>query len=290
MQDIDELFRQDVDRVFYHYTSVSSLMGMAQSKCLWASNINYMNDAKEMVQACEILERVIHCKMDNENFSDEESKFLFQFISWVNACKHTTYNIFVFSLTEEPSLLSQWRSYTPHGKGVSIGFNAQVLNNIIKKYDLKIAQCFYQREEQEYVLSNLVEKLLFTFREDLPKINISNSHPSQCYNSYLETFRGKVLQVLSIIKHEAFREEREWRLVSPYYANYTIPLIKFREGASMLVPYIELELGENKPYFENVILGPSPHQNLSMSALSMFLSNQGLCNTTVNCNLPYREW
>ena len=54
--------------------------------------------------------------------------------------------------------------------------------------------------------------------------------------------------------------------------------------------YIELGLGESRPLFKKVILGPSQHQNLSMSALSMFLGNKKLSNNTVNSGIPYREW
>ena len=58
----------------------------------------------------------------------------------------------------------------------------------------------------------------------------------------------------------------------------------------MLVPYIKLGLGQQRPIFETVILGPSPHEELSFSALHMFLSKNKLCTRTENCQIPYREW
>jgi hypothetical protein len=249
-----------------------------------------MNDSKEITHACDVLEDVLLPRMAFGVQNNTESEFLKQFRDWVSECRTTTYNLFVFSLSEEASLLSQWRSYTPHGKGVSIGFSSDVLNDLAQSSHLRIAKCLYERADQEEAIKSLVEKLLTTFRQEQPSIDITKAHPSQCYHPFLEKFRSDVLQVLSIIKHEAFKEEREWRLISPYYPKFTVPAIKFREGASMLVPYIELKLGEARPIFEKVILGPSPHQNLSMSALSMFLRNQSLCNQTVNCVIPYREW
>lgn len=290
MQQIKEYFSQKVDRTLYHYTGVGSLMGMANTRCLWASNVYYMNDSTEIIHACNVLENVLRNRLAFGDPESSETEFLKQFQNWVNFCRTTTYDLFVFSLSEEPSILSQWRSYTPHGKGVSIGFPAELLSSVMQKAELRIAKCIYEKHEQEEILGSLIEKLLITFRQDESTIDITKAHPSQCYHPYLEQFRSDVLQVLAIIKHKAFEEEKEWRLISAYYPMYTIPAIKFREGASMLVPYIEVPLGESKPYFEKVILGPSPHQNLSMSALSKFLSNQNLCGHTENSVIPYREW
>lgn len=290
MRQIDDFFSINIPQTLYHYTGVGSLLGMAKTKSLWASNVYYLNDSKEILHACDVLAKVLRPRLIDKNIQSPETTFLKQFQEWVNSCRIATYNIFVFSLSEEPSLLSQWRSYTPHGKGVSIGFSQPLLSAIAQNSSLKIAKCLYEIHEQEEVLGSLIQKLLITFRQEHSTIDITKAHPSQCYHPFLEKFRGDVLQVLSIIKHKAFEEEREWRLISPYYPKYTVPTIKFREGASMLMPYIELPLGESKPYFASVILGPSPHQNLSMSALSMFLSNQSLCNITENCVIPYREW
>lgn len=290
MREIDSFFCAEADRTLYHYTGVGSLTGIAKTKSIWASNVYYMNDSAEITHACDVLEDVLLPRMAFGDPNSTEVEFLKQFKSWVSACRTTTFNIFVFSLSEVASLLSQWRSYTPHGKGVSIGFHPDALNDLAQSSQLRIAKCLYEREDQEKAIKSLIDKLLITFRQELPTIDTTKEPLSQCYHPFLEKFRNDVLQVLSIIKNEAFKEEREWRLISPYYPKYTLPVIKFREGASMLVPYIELKFGESRPIFEKVILGPSPHQNLSMSALSMFLSNQNLCNQTVNCGIPYREW
>lgn len=291
MREIDSYFLNEINKTLYHYSGVGALLGIAQSRCLWASNAYYLNDSKEIIHACDVLEEVTKPKIIVGNGLEHD--FLKQFMEWVNHFRTTTYDVFVFSLSEEPNLLSQWRSYTPHGKGVSIGMPPTLINKIAQNNNLRIARCIYQNSEQEELLNSLVEKMLITFRRELPNIAITKFNPSQCYHQFLEGFRGDILQVLSIVKHEAFAEEREWRLISPYFSRYTVPEIKFREGASMLVPYIELKLPENngeEVWFEEIILGPSQHQNLSMFALSKLLSNKRLCNRTIDCGIPYREW
>jgi hypothetical protein len=289
MRQIESFFSVEAEQTLFHYTGVSSLLGIAKSNALWASNIYCLNDSKEIIHACDVLKTILQTRLAASAI-DDETEFLQQVQTWIDHCRFGIFNLFVFSLSSESSLLSQWRSYTPHGKGVSIGFSAEQLNALALRNNLKIAKCLYERREHEELLASLLEKLITTFRQNIHAIDISQAHPSEKYHPFLENFRGDVLQVLSVIKHHAFREEQEWRLISPYYPKYTVPEIKFREGASMLVPYIELSLGNSRPAFAKVILGPSPHQKLSMSTLSMFLSNQKLCNETENSVLPYREW
>lgn len=292
MRTVADYFSSDINQALYHYTGVGSLVGMSKSKSLWASNIYYLNDSKEITHACDVLSGVLEIRLAffKDTNSPLEFEFLNQINAWINSFRTNRYNIFIFSLSEVPSLLSQWRSYTPHGKGVSIGFSPDMLKALAESSKLRIAQCLYNEKEQEELLRSLLEKLLITFRQESPHIDITQAPARQGYYPLLEKFRGEILQVLSIIKHKAFQEELEWRLISPYFPSYISPMIKFREGASMLVPYIELPLGMPSPHFSSVILGPSLHPNLSMSALSMFLSNQGLCNNTINCDIPYREW
>lgn len=228
MRQIDSYFSNKSDRDLYHYTGIGSLLGITESKSLWASNVYYLNDSKEIIHACDVLKDVLAPRLAFGDQNSEETIFLKQFLDWINTCRITMYNLFIFSLSEEPSLLSQWRSYTPHGKGISIGFSQDILDTLIENSTLRLAKCLYERNEHEEVLGSLVEKLLITFRRELPNIDVTKNHPTQRYHDFLEGFRGDVLQVLSLIKHKAFEEEREWRLISPYHPKYTIPEIKFR--------------------------------------------------------------
>jgi Protein of unknown function (DUF2971) len=288
MRQVDSLFLPTADRVLYHYTGIRGLLGIVDSRAIWASHVYYLNDSKEILHACDVLGTLL---MQREGVVEpDEREFVKQFREWLETFRRTPYHLFVFSLSEERSLLSQWRSYTPHGKGVSLGFSPAVLNHVLRRPEFRIAKCLYARHEQEALMGSLLEKTLTTFRQRLPDLDAPKAHPSQKYHPFLEEFRKDILQVLAIVKHEAFSEEREWRIVSPYFPKYTVPDVKFREGASMLLPYTELELPRDGYLFHEVVLGPSQDANLSMSALATYLSNRGVCNTTVNSMVPLRDW
>jgi hypothetical protein len=61
----------------------------------------------------------------------------------------------------------------------------------------------------------------------------------------------------------------------------------------MLVPYIEIDISPSAPstrLFEQVCLGPTQYLDLSMSALSDFLANKGVCSQVSHTSIPYRKW
>lgn len=291
MKQVDDFFSPTASKSLYHYTGIGGLLGIVETRKIWASHAYYLNDSKEILHACEVFGRVISGSIID--YQNEEREFLAQFTTWLETFRSNAFHVFIFSLSEERSLSSQWRSYTPHGKGVSLGFSSNILNRILQSSGFRLAKCLYKHEEQVELMKSLLEKMLETFRQRLPHLDITRNHPPQKYYGFLEKFRGDLLQVLSIIKHTAFEEEREWRIVSPYFEKYTVPEIKFREGSSMLMPYIEIDLSKNngeQELFEEVVLGPSQHANLSMSALSSYLSNKKACQRTGNSNIPFRKW
>jgi len=177
-------------------------------------------------------------------------------------------------------LLSQWRSYTPHGKGVSLELSSDKVNELLLSSEVKLIKCVYEYEEQRKIIGGLIDEILNRF---------NNRIDNASYHDYIKTFYDEIYFILASIKHDAFKEEREWRLVSKLSGSFKSTELKFREGSSMISPYIEIPL-LSKSYFESVRLGPSQHQNLSFSSLSMFTTNNELCRCVINSQVPYREW
>jgi len=290
MRQVDEYFTPSPNIRLYHYSGISALSGIVNSKRLWASNVLYLNDSAEISQALDLLKnKILSPRLAFIHHADDSYEFLKQLNAWVDFCTRGLYfaNLFIFSLSEMPSLLSQWRSYTPHGKGVSLGFSPGKIAAIAQTAGFKIAKCLYQPNEHLELLSSLYEKLWTSFLQEKNRHAFRSPH----FSAFFEKYRNDIFQVLSIIKHHSFAEEREWRLISRYLHDDALPKIKFREGASMLVPYVEIELTElSKPWFDEVVLGPSPHPTLSLNALDKFLHSENLALQVIDSGIPYREW
>ena len=291
MQLIDEFFSAPPTKTLYHYTGIKGLLGIVNCRSVWASHAYYLSDTSEIRHAVGVFRSAL--TEAAEVFSGTDVEFLRQAGNWLSTFDVVPHGVFVFSLSERRNLLSQWRSYTPHGKGVSVGFSSHTVRSIVARAGFRLAKCIYELDEHQFLVTTLVGRLLDSFHQQVDSLDTSHLAPSQSYFGFLESYRGDLLQILAIIKHPKFREEEEWRIVSPYFARYTVPEIRFREGASMLVPYIALPLPPVESLellFDEVVLGPSQDVELSIHALANFLSNRGVCNVVTQSQIPYRQW
>jgi len=250
-----------------------------------------MNDANEIKYGGELFKTIIAARQTQES-SPASKQFLVELRSWTNQLIGIPHYIFVFSLTEKGNLLSQWRGYTPPGGvGVSIGFSKESLEAVAKARGFMLVKCIYGREEQSRVLSAQLDSILSEFVADSPSLQTSGAPPNQKYLLYLYKHSEALLKTFCRLKDPFFQEECEWRLVSRYYEKYTDPDIRFRDGISALVPFVEFDLAgihDDGRLFEQVYVGPAPHFNLAFSAISSFLSNKKACNITINSQSPLR--
>lgn len=278
--------------VLYHYTSQKSLRSIVEDRCLRVSHVYYMNDANEIRYGAELFKTVV-TERQNQETDQTLINFLIEFGNWLNQLIGLPHYIFVFSLTEKGNLLSQWRAYTPSGvAGISIGFSEEGLKNIASQRGFELIKCLYDKKEQLGILNTELNEIVAKFIKDMPSINTAGRPPNQKYLSYCYQYSEKLLKTFCRIKDPLFQEENEWRLVSKYYEKYTDPEIKFKEGRTTLVPFIEFpltDIHDDGRLFEQVYVGPSPNFNLAYSAISSFLSNKKACKITINSQLPLRE-
>lgn len=291
-KELFDMYAERPTRPLYHYTSLSGLMGILDSKSLYATDIQFFNDAAEMAQTANLLQREIAFRIEQNG---APTVLLNQFQKWVSDRLTNGHMQFVASFTANGNILSQWRGYTPKGQGVSIGFHPEVLRNCANEQSFSMGRCRYKPTEQrEIVLSILraVEALAEQRGENLDR---SKRPPSNSYHDVFEEIEGDILRVAALLKHPAFEEEDEWRIVSPIISNYIEAPICYRSGQSMLQPYVRFSLPQNEDQtlaIEHVFLGPTPNIKQSMSSLFRCLSKYGANprNGLNYCQIPYRDW
>lgn len=275
----------------FHYTGVGAVLGMSKTRSLWASSAYYLNDSDEIAIACKLIDRIIE---DETRYAtsvkDGDENFFFKVLrGWVAGFNRCHHHVYLFSLSSHSNMLSQWRGYTPHGKGVCICFSSSKLLVIAEEQGFELVQCVYEKEEQIRLLKNFVYQLLDEFRSKYSRDAIDSMAPSRI-TEFLNDYRDDALLLFSRIKNDAFKEEGEWRIVSvkPMFDPYE--KLKFREGSSMLVPYMELCFKEHDWFFDSVLLGPTEYPELSINALGGLVALSKLCNQLNHTPSPYREW
>lgn len=169
---------------------------------------------------------------------------------------------------------------------MSVGLSVERLNTMCDRSGARLGKCVYEVDAQRELLSDLVEKLWETASQQPFNGSYYAQFPTP--TSIFDQYASDIFQVLALIKHSSFKEEREWRLISPLHSD--LDNCEVRIGKSMFVPYLPISFGQQKPVFSNVVLGPTPHRELSMASLSAYLRRKQLSNSLIHCDIPYREW
>jgi hypothetical protein len=286
---VKDLYQEKTDKVLYHYTSLNSITGIISSKSLWATDIRYFNDAAEMQHTAHLLTNEIDKRLSEETC---HTKMLTQFRNWLLNRITNGHMLFVVSFTVNGNLLSQWRSYCPVAKGVSIGFLPENLYKCSSTQKFQLAKCIYDIKQQQKLAEHIVDEVE---KISIAKGENSKNNPLDSFYDVFEKVESDILRIAALIKHPAFSEEEEWRAVSDVVTNYVTSPIMYREGLSSLIPYLTFNLppaANRNIDIEHIYLGPTPNVNNSMSSLNNYLAKNGASprHGTRYSSIPYRVW
>ena len=267
------------ESTIFHYTSLDGLLGIVQSKSLWASSIRHLSDAADFGYALDLAREKLNRKLKAERgpWNTYYGEILRQ-LDWID-----DWTSFVGSFSEDGDLLSQWRAYTPNGIGFSVGMEYQSLVALAASQDFRLIKCIYDSTEHDIILEELIV--------DSAAL-IKNGNTDNAVTGFIV----RLMMYAPALKHPAFSEEREWRLVSSFVGAdpWDSSVTRFRSGKSMLIPYQEFRLArENeKLTISTMYVGPNPHLKLSVSSLSQLLKAG---NVQDGCQIraasaPYRTW
>lgn len=295
---LERLSREETLHPLFHYTSLTGLMGIMESKTLFVSEARFLNDASEMKYGAQWLSGECVQRLGlRPGEEGQKVQLLKQFAKWIDERIHNHWgaNVFVGCFTLNGDQLSQWRGYCPSGKGVSIGFPGQQLGSAVRAQGFMLARCIYDRDPQTSIAGEVVDIVERLGEERGPNQDRSRRHQDQSFYDIFEEIEEDLLQVCCLFKHPAFKEEDEWRAISRAVRSPNTEEVLYREGASMLIPYLELALplafGESV-MLETIILGPCPHPELSLASLTSFLGSPRVLTPHLMrpSHIPYRDW
>lgn len=273
--------------ILYHYTTRQPLLDIVTTRTLYASNIRYLNDSQELELAIKLMKEII----DDTDLRQHDVNNDFK--DWAGTMLYFVerYDSFVSSFSENGDDLSQWRAYSGKTDGYAIGFTSSDLVLVRKPQTLFLAKCIYEEEEHREQLRSIFmdahNKLTYLIRQ--------GQSPQDARDVAVTMFVGGFFVIAPTIKHRAFMDEKEWRLIYPVF-NVSDKKVGFRNSGTMLVPYrrikIAIKSGEEISLpIATVVIGPHPHMDLEERAISGLLAVNGIPNVKIiPSEIPYRNW
>ena len=275
----------------YHYTSFTGLLGIVNSGVLQASDIRYMNDSAELRHSLNLLQtHVTHRIIEGT----DNPRLLNQLLEWLSHRIVSGSMLFGGSFRANGNLLSQWRGYSMHGKGVSLGFDPTHIRSCAERQRFQVGKCLYEAEQQQALIAQIVDAVEIAAHQTEEYEDPALRRDDKAYYDVFERVEGDLLRIASILKHPSFEEEQEWRIVSPVITDFSEVSVHFREGTSMLIPYYKFQLtdGDNSSLeLDHVYLGPTGNIELSMNSLELYLAKK-LASPRRGisyCQIPYQQ-
>lgn len=142
----------------YHYTDFGGFIAILESQSFYCTNINFLNDTKEFNHGIEILESVIDFFPTNKS-----TERIFEFLK-KNVSNIYSLDRYVTCFSKNGDLLSQWRSYGNHGKGIAMGFDPLEIEESIHEHTCGM-NILYDKEIQADIIKEYIKITLQYFEE-----------------------------------------------------------------------------------------------------------------------------
>ena len=275
------------DKVLYHYTNATGLLGIIDKQQLWASNAAFLNDSTELVYIHDALTEVLYdlkttyvggAEPDLRDSSSLRAHAMISVLetllpSWPG----TIFDVYVSCFCSDGDLLSQWRGYPSAGGGYALGLRAASLphgRGLLR-------QVIYDPETQRQILHDLLSPILEAVASaDYPTEDEGIDTLRSLLVDRMGPVTASIVECGFCFKHPGFKEESEWRLVilrsrdPKYRPNDPPPLI--RATPTGLLPYLARSL--EKDAIAKVIVGPGSEPTLAADAAVQLLANAGYEN------------
>lgn len=280
-------FAVDPPEWLFHYTSLSNAGEILQSKSLWLTKIQNLNDTSELKIAFDLFKRAVERR--SEQIADKEkSDFLLRASHQMDSFKQT--NICVASFCESGDLLSQWRAYGNNGSGVALGFSGKRVKELQNRGFLNIWKCVYRPDIQEQVANDLVEMLENTFDVCIKHVNPDNWERTK--EDLIGYFNTTFLRVAPVFKNEHFAEEKEWRLVAISRKNtdenYKTIMSKERVSQFYVVDFKRSE-GRGHDFIGTMTIGPTANPEQIRNTFQTFSSQNDFGHVLLErSKIPFR--
>jgi hypothetical protein len=255
--------------ILYHYCPTASFHAIAQSHSLWLSSLSLSNDTMEG----KLVARAIVRLAEKDSIPQDAVRRIQDGIG--------TFEKIIdglgFCLSEDGDLLSQWRGFAADATGVAIGFSTEYLNWLSgqtrgpgeSKFYLEKVEYEPSAHESSVAPTYLkVKQLIADGAFKMPGrrgVLLDNRTDKeveqedaiiQSANSQLAVELLALFSQLFRLKAYAFREEREWRLLS-YLVKGGEDHCSHRVVHDRIIPYRKIELvGLERHPIAEVILGP----------------------------------
>jgi hypothetical protein len=230
----------------YHYTSLESMMKIVETKSLWATNCQYLNDILETQYFMNML--------DNKEDYIEKFKDIFN-------------SIFIISFSEERDSVSMWGNYGKNGVIMEFSIPEFIRGNLNSKIEVihngrlqkvEMLKLFiYAIYNNKIIKDILSSEIIFSMKDNI---------------SIMELF----LSVFAI-KDKTYSYEKEIRMIfADTDYDYIQKIENYRIKNNLIIPYLTISFEEKgKLPLKSIMYNPEQNDVMYEESIKRFLRSHG---------------
>ncbi len=280
----------------YHYTNSKGLLGIIETGCIYATHVAFLNDATEYKHAGDLFFDVANARFGAAS-SAQQSIISGMLRNLERAKPENYYPFSVACLSEASDSLSQWRGYGEGEGGFALHFDAGELRKCLsRERGAFLAPVLYSDDLKRRLAFEVFD---WGVRECERHVGgISADRDRDFIRVWTAHFIYRFSSLAPLIKHQAFCDEAEWRIILEIIPPIHQRRFIFSPRARMLSGHLPLnigvppELGSTAPPrlpLKSLVVGPSPYAGLSAMAARALLDNHGYSAVAVRISdVPYR--
>jgi hypothetical protein len=248
--------------VLYHYTNDAGLAGIIESGHLWFSDIFALNDPSELRHGLSIAIETLKSRAtaDRPEIATFASMFeRFDLDAGIEASGH----FFICCFSGDGDDLGQWRAYADNGQGFALGFDTAPLEDAFTKNKGKLIKqhstfpVTYDDSELTRIQTALIDMVGPLI--SLPRTTGVRGDALHAYMMDLLVYHSmNVIRGVMFFKHEAYRNEKEYRFQQLFRRDKPAPAVKYRKRPASLVRYREFDWRSRVPgALTKIAVGPA---------------------------------
>lgn len=315
-------------RIVYHYCSIETFYAIITNKCLRLSDLNKTNDYMEKKWTLKLIDNVLIKTLEDRKINiDIKEQFWYgeginSHLDYFRKSMEESLNedtpVLITCFSKEKDLLSQWRAYGDDGNGIAIGFDLDILENLLNsRQDICIDDVIYDLNDQEIDIQYAIGCSLSYMMNGMKVNNISEEMLKEYFDEEFETMceilPENLKNICCFIKNPAFREEQEVRIVyhpalrnTEYLddsdkiecfnkckqaKNFIIKPVKFNVNRKKIIAYADLDFSYyiKEGLISEIVIGPKSNV-LESDIIYLLLANGYSINelTISNSEATYR--
>ncbi|MDD2980849.1 MAG: DUF2971 domain-containing protein [Hespellia sp.] len=269
-----KLQKAEKESILYHYTKSNGINGIMKNNCFWATKSDFLNDPNEFSYIKEIVVAVCKEYIKNPMWRKMFLKDILKETVIINGGKNKEYFVLAFSSCRDS--ITMWSEFG-NKTGYNIGFDCEKIirrieeTNVVEYHGFVIYDPQLQKRLIQRIINDYLPEVTGIALPEILELG-SRNHKDERYRKACRKFQKIVAVYAMFFKHEGFAQEREYRFV---FKKQKETEVLFREKDGFMIPYIDIQLSEERLPVKEIMVAPQNHIDLAKNGMEYMMRSKG---------------